>query len=184
VILVEEVEPVIAKTDTAAHARRRASTALLALLALLACAALAGGCGRLGFEAPGAQPGDGSVDGAADGASDGPIDGAAVAVCPADTAETHPGGAVCIEKVQRGSATWTDAKLACVGLGRRLCGDAEWLDGCTNAAGVSAMSGDDWEWVAEQMNDVAQKRGSTGCTDMSSHEIFVAPYGYRCCVDR
>jgi hypothetical protein len=91
---------------------------------------------------------------------------------------------VCIEQARRGAETWTNARASCMGLGRRLCADAEWFEACTMANGLIDMVNDGYEWVAEQDSGVAQKRGASGCDDMSAHEIFVDRYGYRCCLDR
>jgi hypothetical protein len=150
------------------------------LLALSVWAALASACGRLGFDAQGPRPIDGSVDGATEGPADAAID---TAGCPVDMTAIAPGGAVCIELAQRGIATWTNAMAACTTRGRRLCGDAEWHTACLMATGLSGMVGDDYEWVAEESGGFAQKRGATSCEDKSTHEILVDPYGYRCCVD-
>lgn len=145
------------------HARR---------LSLLGWLALAGGCGRLDFDARMAPPSDASVDAAIDAAG-----------CPAATTPIAAGSTVCIEQARRGSETWTNARASCMALGRRLCADAEWFEACEMASGLTDMINDGYEWVAEESNGVAQKRGASGCGDMSSHEIFVDPYGYRCCVD-
>ncbi len=142
-------------------------------LPLLGWLALAGGCGRLDFDTR-VQPGDASIDSAVD----------APAGCPAATTPIAPGSTVCIEQARRGSETWTNAKASCMALGRRLCADAEWFEACTMASGLTDMINDGYEWVAEESGGVAQKRGASGCNDMSAHEIFVDPYGYRCCVDR
>ena len=107
----------------------------------------------------------------------------APAVCPVDTLEIMPGAAVCIEIAQRGIDPWDVAKATCEGLGRRLCADAEWYAGCINDPSLMNMFGDDYEWVAEEAGGIAQKRGSTSCEDMSSHQI-IDPYGYRCCADK
>lgn len=123
------------------------------------------GCGRLGYD---------RVE--ADATPDAPP------VCPADTLPLSPGSQVCIEIVERGTIPWTDAVTSCAGLGRRLCADAEWFEGCVNATGLVDMIDGDFEWVAEESGGVAQKRGSTDCTVMSSHAV-VDPYEYRCCVD-
>lgn len=145
--------------------------------ALLAWLALAGGCGRLDFDAR-VQPSDASIEPPADTSVDAPVD------CPAATTPIAPGRTVCIEQARRGSETWTNARASCMALGRRLCADAEWFTACTMASGLTDMINDGYEWVAEEANDVAQKRGASGCNDMSSHEVFVDPYGYRCCLDR
>ncbi len=136
-------------------------------------------CGRLGYESRRGEP-DAAIDASVDAATDAPTD--AAPVCPAGTTEISAGAAVCIEQAQRGSLTWTDAKADCESLGRRLCADAEWATACVNAVGMQAMINDDWEWVAEESGGVAGKRGNLTCDDISSHEIFVDPYGYRCCV--
>jgi hypothetical protein len=129
------------------------------------------GCGRIGFD------GVSRIDDPPPGPDAG---------CPGDTAKVPVTAArmsaSCIEKAQRGSATWTDAKADCEGLGRRLCADAEWLAACLGADGVTEMIGD-YEWVAEEAAGVAKKRGSSACDDSSEHEIFVDPFGYRCCID-
>jgi hypothetical protein len=45
-------------------------------------------------------------------------------------------------------------------------------------------TGPEWEWVADLVTqNEAAKRGFSACGSMSSHEIFVDPYDYRCCVD-
>jgi hypothetical protein len=138
-------------------------------------------CGRIGYDARTAPP-DAAVDGAAQ-----PVDAVqpvdALPVCAADTIEITAGSSVCIELTRRGTEPWTLAKSTCEGLGRRLCADAEWFTGCTNAPGVMNMTGDSWEWVAEEAGGVAQKRGASGCADISAHAI-VDPYGYRCCDDK
>jgi hypothetical protein len=52
------------------------------------------------------------------------------------------------------------------------------------ASGLTDMVNQGYEWVAEEDSGVAHKRGESGCDDASAHEIFVDPYGYRCCLDR
>jgi hypothetical protein len=131
---------------------------------LLAVAA----CGRVDFEAR-SVPYDAAPD--------------AAPVCPSGTTELTAGSAVCIEIAQR-SDTWTTAKATCAAAGRRLCADAEWALACDNAIGLDSMIGPDWEWVAEESGGVAQKRGFAACSDTSSHEIFVDPYEFRCCVNQ
>lgn len=127
------------------------------------------GCGRLGFDS-----------------SDVPLEPDAPVgntVCPGDTREIADSG-VCIEEAQRGIKTWLGAKDDCLNLGRRLCADAEWVDGCSKVGSLQAMV-DDWEWVAEESAGIAQKRGGGGaCGDMSTHETDTDPFGYRCCVDK
>ena len=130
------------------------------------------GCGRLGFD--GSDPPPFDIDAPPSPPGE----------CPNDTVETKVGSGVCIEKVQRGSKAWVDARGACIEVGRRLCADAEWAEGCNEAVGVEAMTGDDWEWVAEEVGGVAQKRGVAACEDTSSHEITTDPYGFRCCVTK
>jgi len=135
------------------------------------------GCGRIGYEPR-------VLD------QDGPSPSDGQAGCPVGTTELTVGSATCIEQAERGTETWTDAKAICEGLGRRLCTDAEWFLGCTDAAGLVDMANDgngnnpEWEWVAEEQAGVAQKRGYAACTDTSSHEIFIDAYDYRCCVDK
>lgn len=147
---------------------------------MIACAVLAAGCGRLGFNQEQQPPSDAASDVASDVAIDMSPD---AAVCAADTTPILAGSMVCIEKAQRGDATWTNARASCIALGRRLCTDFEWFAGCVNAVGVTDMFGDNYEWVAEESSGVAQKRGASSCNDMSAHEIFVDPYGYRCCTE-
>lgn len=135
------------------------------------------GCGRIGYDERAR-----TVD--ASPVVDAPID--APATCPADMAEIPmmtgvvAADRVCIERAERGNAPWTTAKADCEALGRRLCADAEWYDGCVNAPGLMSMT-DGYEWVAEEVGGVAQKRGSSGCDDSSSHAV-VDPYQYRCCL--
>lgn len=137
-----------------------------------------GGCGRLSFE-----PIENLA--ASDAATDGPR------VCPADTsalsAGVTAGVMTCIEKAERGYMTWTDADAKCRSLNRRLCADAEWALACDQAAGLADMISDadgfQWEWVAEVANDQGSKRGYEFCGDIATHEIFVEPYDFRCCVD-
>ena len=143
----------------------------------LAVLVLIAGCGRIGIE-----PRIGELDAAVT-----PDVTADARVCPADTTELMAGSTVCIEKTERGNDTWTNAKAACEGLGRRLCADAEWLLACDSATGLVDMANDaasEWEWMAEETGGVALKRGFAACGDMSSHEILVDPYDYRCCVDK
>lgn len=129
-------------------------------------------CGRLGYEKRIAP--DATSDTLPDVAR----------VCPSDTSEITAGSPVCIELFERGSMTWVNAKADCESVGRRLCADAEWYTGCVDAAGIVDMTDGDYEWVAEESGGVAQKRGPSLCTDTASHEIYVTPYIYRCCVDK
>ena len=137
--------------------------------------ALTLGCGRIGYDARDVVLGD-----------DAPTDGSA-AGCPADTTPITADANVCVEKVERGTATWTMARATCEGLGRRLCADLEWAAACDKASDLVNMASDSdalqWEWVADETAGVALKRGYDACDAMSSHEIFVDPYDYRCCVD-
>ncbi len=137
-------------------------------------------CGRINLDPIENLAGDATGD----ATSDGPR------VCPADTAALSAGVTTCIEKAERGTETWTDADATCRGLGRRLCTDAEWALACDQATGLVDMFNDEagvtpnWEWVADLVGgSEAAKRGFSLCTDTSSHEIFVDPYDYRCCVD-
>lgn len=41
------------------------------------------------------------------------------------------GALVCIDTVQSGSLTWVEAGTLCSGMGKRLCADAEWFEGCS-----------------------------------------------------
>lgn len=104
------------------------------------------------------------------------------ATCPAGTTSLSPGSSACIEVVERGTMPWTGAAADCAALGRRLCRDLEWAEACVNATNLVDMLDGGWEWVAEESAGVAQKRGSTECTAISSHAV-VDPYEYRCCVD-
>ena len=136
--------------------------------------AFVAGCGRIGYDelafvAPDAAP----------------------AMCPGDMTEVSPGTSVagvtsvakvCIEYTERGTEPWTVGKDQCSALARRLCTDAEWFSACVNAKGLVDMIDGGFEWVAEEMDGVALKRGSTDCTVMSSHAI-VDPYEFRCCGD-
>lgn len=134
------------------------------------------GCGRIGIEPRIGELADAAPDVAPD-----------ARVCPADTTELMTGSSVCIEKTERGTETWTNAKATCEGLGRRLCADAEWLLACDNATGLIDMANDaasEWEWMAEENGGVAQKRGYAACSDTSAHEILIDPYDFRCCVDK
>jgi hypothetical protein len=132
------------------------------------------GCGRLGYDS---RIDAGSLD-------DAPVDIAidAPPTCPLDTVPLSPGSQVCIEIVERGTIPWTDAVLACSAVGRRLCADAEWFEGCVNATGLVDMLDGEFEWVAEEVAGVAQKRGVSDCTTTATHAV-VDPYEFRCCVD-
>jgi len=143
-----------------------------------------GGCGRLGYERrvdADAPLFDTAPDAVVDAAPDA-ID-AYVPVCPVGMTELAVGSSVCIELVERGDAPWTTAKLDCESLGRRLCADAEWFLGCTDATGLVDMIDGGYEWVAEEAGGIALKRGELACTVMSSHAI-VDPYEYRCCAPK
>jgi hypothetical protein len=152
----------------------------------------AAACGRIGIDE--ADRSDGPVNGAdANGSPDGAtvdataIDGAP-AVCPLGTTEIAPGATVCIEITERGYESWTFGNGQCLGLGRRLCADAEWANACVNATGLVDMANDggganpEWEWVAEESGGIAQKRGFSTCDERSTHDVGGA-YDYRCCVD-
>ncbi len=150
---------------------------------------LLAGCGRIGIDerrvtddapgdALGDALGDGPADIAPDGAIDSPIDVATA--CPADMTRLSPTSNVCIELADRGDALWLDGKATCQALGRRYCTDAEWLEGCLNATGLVDITGDSYEWVAEEAGGIAQKRGASGCDDASAH-VITDPYELRCC---
>ncbi len=147
--------------------------------ALGAMIVLTAACGRIGYEP---RVGDDDVDATTDTGS---------AACPTGTTELTAGSLVCIEQEERGNETWTDATSICDGLGRRLCSDAEWFLACTDAVGLVDMANDgaganpEWEWVSDLATaGEAEKRGYAACGDMSSHEILIDPYDFRCCVDR
>ena len=109
-------------------------------------------------------------------------------LCPDDTIDLQNAANTCIEKTERGYKTWVDADTTCRGLGRRLCTDAEWALACGMPAGLTEMTSDvagfEWEWVAEVANEQGSKRGYELCGDIATHEIFLQPYDFRCCVDR
>ena len=142
------------------------------------------GCGRLGYDE---RRSDAAAEVVDVGSIDAPLDGASIdgpAVCPVGSAEIAVGSTVCIELAQRGTLTWTNAKADCEAINRRLCADLEWYAGCLNTPGIMDLF-INYEWVAEEAGGVALKRGGAApCETMSSHEIFVDPYGYRCCVDK
>jgi hypothetical protein len=147
------------------------------------------GCGRFGYDprsdAAVTTP-DALADAAHDARLDAPIDTAIdayIPVCPTGTTELTAGSDTCIELTEHGTDTWTNAKAICEGQGRRLCADAEWFLGCTNATGIIDMTDLGWEWVAEEASGVAAKRGDDLCTSMSSH-VITDPYEYRCCVGK
>jgi hypothetical protein len=149
----------------------------VAILTLTWCA-----CGRIGYtERPledAAEPGDALTDALIVDTRDAP------AACPTGMTEIMAGSNICIEQAQRGNKTWTVADATCQALDRRLCADAEWLEGCTKGSGMTNTV-DDWEWVAENDGSIAEKRGGAGaCADTSSHEMFVDPYGFRCCTPK
>jgi len=133
------------------------------------------GCGRINYDL--IEPPT-----AGDAASDGP------AVCPSDTLPITAGSKTCIEKVERGNMTWTDADAMCRAAGRSLCSDAQWLTACQQVPSLIDMFNDgngatpEWEWVAEVMFDQGSKRGVGTCSDTATHEIFAMPYDFRCCV--
>ena len=143
----------------------------------LALLVLTAACGRIGYDELAAVR--------IDAMADAPVD---AATCPSDTTPITAGSSVCVELVERGNAPWTVARDTCASLGRRLCADAEWAIACTDASGLVDMANDgngatpEWEWVAEEAAGVAQKRGYSACSSMSSHQV-IDPYDYRCCLD-
>lgn len=100
--------------------------------------------------------------------------------CPADMTPLSGTSSVCIDLADRGGMIWLTGQAACDAEGRRYCTDAEWLEACLNATGLVDMTGDGWEWVAEQAGGVAHKRGASDCDDASSH-VITDPYEVRCC---
>jgi hypothetical protein len=129
----------------------------------------------------------GNVEGG--GGADGPrpVD-AAPPPCPGGTIAIA-GTNACIEAIERGTAEWTAARDTCLGEGRRLCSDAEWVAACESTSGLENMIGDDggtdlqWEWVADEFDGEAHRRGYEICADESVTSVF-DPHDYRCCVDR
>jgi hypothetical protein len=140
-------------------------------------------CGRIGIDER--HGGDDVAEDAATDAVTGTdaspdsMDDAALA-CPADMTRLSMTSMVCIELDDRGAELWQVGKDICEAMGRRYCTDAEWFEGCQNAVGLVDISGDDWEWVAEEASGVAQKRGPSGCTETGSH-VITDPYEVRCC---
>jgi hypothetical protein len=140
------------------------------------------GCGRIHFDRP-----DGSRDGSVD-APEVMID--AALACPAGTTELAAGSTVCIELLERSPQGWTTADAMCRAMGRKLCGDAEWLLACRSASGVVDMYNDEdgmaqsWEWVAEIQGSIASKRGLMSCDDASSVEADSIAYDFRCCTNK
>lgn len=132
-------------------------------------------CGRIGID----EHRGGGDDALGDATGDGPSIDAPLA-CPSDMTRLSPSSSVCIEIDDRGPMLWLDGKAVCEGLGRRYCADAEWLEGCQNASGLVDITGDDYEWVAEEDAGTAQKRGNASCDDASAH-VITDPYEVRCC---
>lgn len=143
----------------------------------------AAGCGRIGLDP---LPIDAAEEVPVDAAPDATVitneDAAVPRTCPTGSTELSSGSMVCIELTERGTIPWTEAKTMCEADGRRLCSDAEWVEACNNAVGVIDMLDLGWEWVAEEVAGIAQKRGASLCTDMSTHQV-IDPYEYRCCLD-
>lgn len=140
-------------------------------------------CGRIGIDEHRTGGDDAApTDSAADQmtATDASPDMMITLACPADMTKLSPTSSLCIEKSDRGGMLWLDGKNLCEGLGRRYCTDAEWVEGCKNAVGLVEITGDDYEWVAEEAGGVAQKRGSSSCDDASAH-VITDPYEVRCC---
>ncbi len=159
------------------------------LAVLVAVALGAAACGRIGYDERSGSDGA-AIDSAVIDAvlidadrSDG------LAACPNGTAESCAGSTVCIEIAERGNEPWTTARDTCLGVGRRLCTEAEWTLACTCALGLDEMFNDgggsaqEWEWVADELSGVAHKRGYDSCDAASTH-VVVDPYDYRCCADR
>jgi len=133
------------------------------------CMVSATACGRIGYDEVSRAPPDATPD--------------ALAACPEGMTEISPGAPVCIELTERGTETWLVAKAQCEALQRRLCADLEWFEACVDATGLVDMIDGGYEWVAEELDGIAQKRGETACTVMSTH-VVTDPYEYRCCADR
>lgn len=157
-------------------------------------AVVAVSCGRIGYDELTDDDIDAAVDGSptidavsVDADSTDAID--ALAACPSGTVELCSGSLVCIELVERGYDTWTNAVAMCASVGRRLCTGAEWDLACPCATSLTDMFNDnggsspEWEWVAEETGGVAHKRGYASCADQSTH-VVTDPYDYRCCADR
>jgi hypothetical protein len=145
------------------------------------------GCGRIGYGEPTDEEADAEVDGAVDAASVDADPTDALAACPSGTVEVCSGSLVCIEIVERGYDTWPRAVSACAAVGRRLCTGAEWDEACPCATSLTEMFNDtaglEWEWVAEESEGIAHKRGYGSCADTSTHPVTDS-YAFRCCADR
>lgn len=157
------------------------------VLVMVACA-----CGRIGYDELEGDDTDASADGTGPSDAD-PVDAPdaidALAACPNGTVELCSGSLVCIEMVERGYDSWTNAVAACAAVGRRLCTGAEWDLACPCAPSLVDMyfdnggSSAEWEWVAEESGGIAHKRGYASCADQSTHPVTDS-YDYRCCADR
>jgi hypothetical protein len=154
---------------------------------VLVAAMLLAACGRIGYDELTDDTDAASADAATDATAIDAID--ALAACPTGTVELCAGSLVCIEQVERGYDTWTNAVAACAAVGRRLCTQAEWDLACPCAPSLTDMFNDnggssaEWEWTADESGGVAHKRGYSSCSDQSTH-VVTDPYDYRCCADR
>lgn len=92
------------------------------------------------------------------------------------------GDGFCIDIYQQSSMTWTDASAFCQSRGGDLCTPEQWLAACTDPDSLLDRATDDWEWTNDVTDDVGGKSGAGSCDARSGHEIFVDPYGVRCCV--
>jgi hypothetical protein len=152
------------------------------------------GCGRIGYDPEHLDGGGAGVDTGIPahdaGSEDGGITDAGTDAgppeCPTEMAEIVGWTTrVCMDTTQGGSFTYVESAAFCDGIGKRLCTDAEWFEGCNQYSGTASLDMiDDWEWVAELITPtVAAKRGGGACDGTSSHQIDTDPYGVRCCLD-
>lgn len=151
----------------------------------LVAVSLLAGCGRIDYDPQGRAARDASAP-PIDASSSLDAGEAGTPPCPAGTEEIDGlASRVCIDLAQSGSISYQQSAAACASAGKRLCSDAEWLAGCDQLSPAIATDMiDDWEWVADLASDgVARKRGAGSCAGMSTHEIYVDAYGYRCCLD-
>lgn len=101
--------------------------------------------------------------------------------CPA---LMQAGDGYCIDVFQQGDMTWTDASAYCAERGGDLCTTAQWQAACHDPAQILDAELEGWEWTNDVADGIAGKSGEGSCDGRSTHEIFIDPFGVRCCVPR
>jgi hypothetical protein len=100
-------------------------------------------------------------------------------VCP--TGMNPVGATVCMDVDHVNTKTWVGAAAFCMGNGKRLCTETEWIAACVGGAGFLNLVEAKPEWVSDLVGDDAKLKGQGSCQATTGSGVASGLYEFRCC---